>query len=160
MKALSVKQPWAFLIGNSEKTVELRSWQTDYRGTLLICASLSEKNSWVVVNDVGHQLPPGVIMCVVDLVDIIKFDTVQTAKKYYKAAWCDAVSDIELGTYGWIFENVRHVKLKKQAGKLRLFDVDDNLIEYVDDDYDFFEYAKQFATMSEMNENSFWIKYD
>ena len=34
MKALSVKQPFAFLIGNCEKSIELRSWKTDYKAVL------------------------------------------------------------------------------------------------------------------------------
>jgi hypothetical protein len=34
--ALSVKQPWAELIVLGRKTIEVRSWLTDYRGPLLI----------------------------------------------------------------------------------------------------------------------------
>ena len=32
--ALSIRQPWAELILQSRKTIELRSWDTDYRGYL------------------------------------------------------------------------------------------------------------------------------
>src|SRR5215469_16909004 len=39
MKVLVVKQPWAWLIVNGYKDIENRSWQTEYRGTLLIQAS-------------------------------------------------------------------------------------------------------------------------
>ena len=39
MKALSVQQPYASLIAHGEKTVEIRSWRTQYRGDLLIVAS-------------------------------------------------------------------------------------------------------------------------
>ncbi|HFC8533055.1 TPA: ASCH domain-containing protein [Neisseria lactamica] len=53
MKALSVRQPYAFLIGNCEKSIELRSWKTDYRGDLLICASKSEKDAWVILGYFG-----------------------------------------------------------------------------------------------------------
>ena len=41
MKALSVKPPYATQILMFMKTVECRSWKTDYRGDLLICASSS-----------------------------------------------------------------------------------------------------------------------
>lgn len=34
MKALSVKQPWAYLILNGFKSIELRTWASDYRGEL------------------------------------------------------------------------------------------------------------------------------
>ena len=38
MKALSIQQPWAWLIVNGYKPVENRSWPTTYRGPLLIHA--------------------------------------------------------------------------------------------------------------------------
>lgn len=39
MKVISVKQPWASLIVYGYKKYEFRSWQTHYRGDLLIHAS-------------------------------------------------------------------------------------------------------------------------
>lgn len=39
MKALSVRQPWAWLIVNGYKDIENRSWNTKYRGPVLIHAS-------------------------------------------------------------------------------------------------------------------------
>lgn len=39
MKALSVRQPWAWLIVNGHKDIENRNWRSDYRGPLLIHAS-------------------------------------------------------------------------------------------------------------------------
>lgn len=38
MKALSIKQPWAYLICSGIKDVENRSWRTNYRGKVLIHA--------------------------------------------------------------------------------------------------------------------------
>ena len=38
MKALSIMQPWAWLIVNGHKSVENRTWNTNYRGQLLIHA--------------------------------------------------------------------------------------------------------------------------
>ena len=39
MKALSVRAPWAEMIAAGEKTLEIRSRRTHYRGPLLICQS-------------------------------------------------------------------------------------------------------------------------
>lgn len=39
MKVLSLKQPWATLVVAGAKKFEVRSWQTTYRGPLLIHAS-------------------------------------------------------------------------------------------------------------------------
>lgn len=39
MKALSVRQPWAWLIVNGFKDIENRSWATKFRGRILVHAS-------------------------------------------------------------------------------------------------------------------------
>lgn len=39
MKALSIKEPFATLIANGDKTIETRSRKTNYRGELFIHAS-------------------------------------------------------------------------------------------------------------------------
>jgi hypothetical protein len=41
MKVLSVKNPWAYLIIHGGKDIENRTWETQYRGPLLIHASKS-----------------------------------------------------------------------------------------------------------------------
>jgi len=42
MKALSIRQPWAWLIVNGYKDIENRSWHTNYRGPVLIHASAAK----------------------------------------------------------------------------------------------------------------------
>src|SRR6516165_5223388 len=37
--ALSIKQPWAALLVHGRKTIEVRRWQTAFRGTLLLHAA-------------------------------------------------------------------------------------------------------------------------
>lgn len=44
MTALSIKQPWAWLIVHGYKTVENRTWKTGYRGPVLIHAGKSFDN--------------------------------------------------------------------------------------------------------------------
>ncbi len=46
MKALSVCQPWAFLLVNGFKNVENRKWATQHRGPLLIHAGVCKSSSW------------------------------------------------------------------------------------------------------------------
>lgn len=41
MKAISIRQPWAWLIVQGYKDVENRTWRTNYRGPILIHASKS-----------------------------------------------------------------------------------------------------------------------
>jgi len=38
MKALSIKQPWAWLIVNGHKDIENRTWPTDFRGRIYVHA--------------------------------------------------------------------------------------------------------------------------
>ena len=45
LRALSVRQPWTDLIMAGVKDVENRTWDTDYRGWLLIHASLKRDTS-------------------------------------------------------------------------------------------------------------------
>lgn len=42
MKALSIRQPWAWLIVNGYKDIENRTWNTKYRGPVLIHASTAK----------------------------------------------------------------------------------------------------------------------
>jgi hypothetical protein len=43
MKTLSIKQPWAGLIINGVKDIENRTWQTKYRGKILVHACGTKK---------------------------------------------------------------------------------------------------------------------
>lgn len=136
MKALSIKQPWAFLISTGQKTIELRSWQTSYRGELLICASASEKNAWVVDGDLEYLLPFGVMICVVDLVDVRPATQNDELLAFAEGEKLD-------GLYAWVLENPRDVMLEKVIGRLRLFDVPDNKIIAMPDDDNWFEHSEK-----------------
>jgi hypothetical protein len=57
MKALSLHQPWASLIGLGVKTIETRSWSTKYRGPLAVHASLrrppyTHLDHWTCLNTI------------------------------------------------------------------------------------------------------------
>ncbi len=59
MKALSIKQPWAWAIIHAGKDVENRTWFTHYRGPLLIHASKSYdmKGKQWIKNEFGIRVP-------------------------------------------------------------------------------------------------------
>jgi hypothetical protein len=44
MKALSIRQPWAWLILHADKDIENRSWSTNFRGRVLIHAGAAWGN--------------------------------------------------------------------------------------------------------------------
>lgn len=74
MKALTIKQPWATLIMQGDKRYEIRSWQTKYRGELLIHAGKSVDKEAIkrLVKYLPENLPLGKILGKVRLVDCIK----------------------------------------------------------------------------------------
>jgi hypothetical protein len=51
MKALTVKQPWAYLICLGIKDIENRSWKTNFRGKVLIHASSNKRLMNLPPND-------------------------------------------------------------------------------------------------------------
>lgn len=116
MKAISIRNPFAHFILCGEKTIECRTWQTDYRGDVLICSSANPK----VKNTIsGHAL------CVARLDSIEPF-----TKDHLDAACMGDVPDVKC--YAWHLTDVRVIKPFPVKGKLNLFDVDDSLIEIID----------------------------
>lgn len=112
MKAISVRQPWASMIANGEKTIETRTWSTNYRGDLLI---VSSKRPAI------DGLPLGQALCVVRLVDCrpMTQDDVPVAgcHTYY-------------GAQAWCLDNIRPVGGPFAVrGQLGLYEVDDKLIK-------------------------------
>jgi ASCH domain-containing protein len=76
MRALSVRQPFANLIACGRKRIELRSWTTDYRGPLVICAGRTvDRDAATRLRLASAELEArGVTICVVELVDVRPFE--------------------------------------------------------------------------------------
>ena len=74
MKVLTIKQPWATLIMQGYKRFEFRSWQTKYRGDLLIHAGKGIDKEAIkrLEKYLPEELPTGKILGKVTLVDCIK----------------------------------------------------------------------------------------
>lgn len=115
MKALSVKQPYATLIVEGEKTVEVRSWKTDYRGDILIVSS-----SRPAYKHGEEDMPDGVLVGIVELVDIVPLE-----QKHLYDAYMEGLSDDEIkGLYAWILEKpAKFDTYLPMKGKLRLFEI-------------------------------------
>ena len=127
MKALSVKPLWATAILQEVKRIEWRSWSTDYRGPLLICASSAP---WYAGSICKHAL------CVVDLVDVVPFE-----EEHLYWACMDEMPDKP--GYAWLLSEPSFIVPFEVKGKLHLFDVDDSLVKYKDDDATFVQFAEE-----------------
>lgn len=127
MKALSVQPYWATSILQKTKTVERRTWKTDYRGDLLICAS---SGPWWAGSIRKHAL------CVVELVDIVPF-----RRRHLVDARMDHMPDKP--SYAWMLGDPLFVEPFEVKGKLHLFDVDDALIRPIAPGASFAEFAEE-----------------
>lgn len=112
MKALSIHPYYAMGIAVKEKTIECRTWQTDYRGELLICST----------NKKYHGTIPGHALAVVELADIVPF-----TQKHLDAALMDK-AEFQPGCYAWILKNARCIEPFAVKGKLSLWDCDHDII--------------------------------
>lgn len=118
MKTLAVRQPWATLIAEGDKTIEVRSWRTDYRGTLLIAAS-GKPYPLDYGDGQPVMLPTQRIVCVVDLVDVRPW------LRHEAESACMEVEDWGTGFFGWHLANPRHVWPAPHKGRLNLYQTDD-----------------------------------
>ncbi len=107
MKVLTIKQPWATLIMQENKRFEFRSWQTKYRGELLIHAGKGIDKEAVkrLANYLPKELPQGKILGKVTLVDCINITP------EFKEELLKENSDIYTKSsfqenYGWQLEDV------------------------------------------------------
>jgi hypothetical protein len=116
MRALSVQQPWAALIASGEKSVEVRTWDTSYRGPLLICAGGKWHKLGVELH--GEKGERGVAACVVELVDVRPM-----TRKDLAAAGLpkDYPLPLEGAVYAWVLANPRPVEPMPIRGQLGLF---------------------------------------
>ena len=87
MKAITVRQPWASLIAAGVKTIETRSWRTDYRGPIAIHAGRHRPDPQLVAA-ARPYLPTGSIEDT-DIADQLPF------------------GDFTDGRYGWLLEGVQ-----------------------------------------------------
>ncbi len=120
MKALSIRQPWAWLIINSNKDIENRSWHTKFRGRFLVHASQGMTRSeygfaWQFAKRLGVTVPPfedlqrGGIIGSVDLVDSVDTST---------SPWY-------MGEKGFVLRDPKPLEFVPMKGRLGFFDVPD-----------------------------------
>jgi hypothetical protein len=119
MKALSIKQPWAELILRGRKKIELRKWNTKFRGEFLIHASkipdIKSMKKFGFTN-----LPCGFIVGKAKLVKV---------KRYCNDDEFIKDRDLHLatsdwGNYGFILKDVKRIKPIPAKGQLNFWEFD------------------------------------
>lgn len=114
MKALSLKQPYAELILQGKKKIELRTWNTKFRGEFLIHASkILDKEA---MQKFGFkELPTGAIVGKTTLSSVKKYQNEQEHQKdkdlHLASEYCE--------DYGFILKNTTRINpIISAKGKL------------------------------------------
>lgn len=130
MKALSIKQPWAYLIVQGLKDVENRDWATQYRGPLLVHASKYTDDGsiagakaimdrldipWPARATVPQVMALGAIVGMVEIVDCVS----------------ESDSPWFVGEYGFVLRNPRIIQPIPYKGRLGLYDIPDSVLDGV-----------------------------
>lgn len=130
-KCLSVSQPFADMIVKGKKTIELRKWNTGFRGEFLIHSPVeirTEDCKRLGIDESG--LRTGAIIGKATIYDVKVYGTKkewQDDKKYHFAP--GEMSDAK---YGFLLKNAKEFKVAvPQKGKLGFFDVslDDTVVK-------------------------------
>lgn len=127
--ALSVKQPWAALLAAGIKTVEVRTWPTRRRGTVLIHASKipdDRPEGWALVPPELKELAAlrGGIVGVGELSDCVSF---RTAEAFAAAAETHRNAPEWFrpeGLFGFVFQNLRPLAYHACPGQTMFFKVE------------------------------------
>lgn len=136
MKAISIKQPWAKFIAQGFKTIEVRTWQTRYRGPLLIVSSkkpdyfmqvFPEKTDpthgvWLKEIDGQNQID-GFYLLGKGLV-IVELWKIEPMKKEHEAA---ALCESGPGLFSWHLRMIKTVDPFPVKGQLSIYEVEINI---------------------------------
>lgn len=116
LPVLSIRQPFAWLVVNGIKDVENRSRRVNYRGPILIHASLSTDALYFdVFDDIEHRTgvrPPdmeytaGGVIGVAEIVDCVRS---------HKSPWK------QRGSWGWVLANARSLPFRSCKGAVGFF---------------------------------------
>lgn len=106
MKALTILQPYADLITHGAKRVENRTWQTKYRGPLVIHAGLSKQ---YIGNLHGAPMPRlGMVIGMATIVDCRTSEWLLANQRKPEFAWVKHQLHHIHGPYCFILGNIIH----------------------------------------------------
>ena len=123
MKCLSVSQPFADLIIPGKKTIELRKWNTNFRGEILIHAPIKIRKEDCERLKIKKKFVTGAIVGKAELYDVKKYDSIKELKNDKEFHF--AGKSFQDKKYGFLLKNAKSFRIPIPfKGQLRLFDVD------------------------------------
>ena len=123
MKALSIRQPWAWMILHAGKDIENRAWPTRFRGRVLIHASKGMtheewEDAWEFAH--GSGASPAAVAA------RLTFDNIERGGIVGSVEIVDCVTRSDspwfMGTYGFVLRNPIALPFQPYRGALGFFD--------------------------------------
>ena len=129
MKCLSLKQPYADLLAFGEKTIELRKWNTRFRGEFLIHASKNIDIQACERLDIDiDKLTIGAIIGSAFLYDFKEYSNQEEFNKDKQKHFSIVTKYFDGYKYGFLIRNAPLFKKSiPYRGKLRFFEVDKSI---------------------------------
>ena len=81
MKCLSICQPFAELIIQNRKTIELRKWNTNFRGEFLVHAPIKIRKEECKKFKIQEKITTGAIVGKVELYDVKKYESMKEVQE-------------------------------------------------------------------------------
>ena len=130
MKCLSLKQPFADLLALGEKTVELRKWNTKFRGKFLIHASKNMDIEACERLDIDiDKLTKGAIIGSAFLYDVKEYKNQEEFSKDKQKHFSIISKYFDGFKYGFLVKDARMLKKSiSYSGKLGFFEVGASII--------------------------------
>ena len=122
MKTLSISQPFANLIVQRKKTIELRTWNTNFRGEFLIHSPLKIRKQDCKRLKIKDKLVTGAIIGKAELYDVKEYNSASQVKQDFKKHF--ASSSFANRRYGFLIKNAKQFRIPIPCkGQLGFFDV-------------------------------------
>jgi hypothetical protein len=130
MKALTIRQPWAWAIINADKDIENRSWPTRFRGTLAVHAAVTLPR--YDYEDSIEELNDILLTTRNSKIKIPTFDELVRGAILGTVAIIDCVEDSESpwfqGDYGFVLANPKQLpKPIPCKGALNFWNIPENI---------------------------------
>ena len=134
MKCLSLKQPFADLLALGEKTIELRKWNTKFRGEFLIHASKNMDIDSCDRLDIDiDKLSVGAIIGSAFLYDVKVYRNQEDFSRDKQKHFSIISKYYDGYKFGFLIRNTKMFKKPiEHPGKLRFFEVNHSIIKVVD----------------------------
>ena len=124
MKALSIRQPWTELILAKRKTIEIRSWNTKFRGYFLIHSSKNlEKSALTFYNFDSKKLQCGFILGYAKLDSVIQYNSKEEFLRD-KSKHLSISEPRKYPVYGFVLKDIHRIKPITYKGRLGFFEVE------------------------------------